>query len=134
MTTMRLQILTPGEVLVDTEAIKVTAEAVDGWFCLLPRHIDLVTVLVAGLLVFEDGDGEERYVALDESVLVKCAGEVLVSTPRAELGESLTQLPSALARGLADLDERERQTRAAMRRLEATFLRGLRDLEAVGDV
>jgi F-type H+-transporting ATPase subunit epsilon len=133
MTTMRLHIMTPGAALVDTEATKVTAEAVDGWFCLLPRHIDLVTALVAGLLVFEDADGQEHYVALDAAVLVKCEQEVLVSTPRAELGESLSQLPSALARGLADLDERERQTRAALRRLEATFLRGLRDLEAVGD-
>ncbi len=133
MTVMRLAIMTPGAALVDTEATKVTAEAVDGWFCLLPRHIDLVTALVGGLLVFEDAEGVEHYVALDDAVLVKCQEEVLVSTPRAELGDSLGQLPSTLARGLADRDERERQTRAAMRRLEVTFLRGLRDLEEVGD-
>lgn len=134
MNAMRLQIMTPGAALVDTAATKVTAEAQDGWFCLLPRHIDLVTTLVAGLLVFEDGEGEERFVALDDAVLVKCQDEVLVSTPRAELGHSLDQLPTALAQGLKDRDERERQTRAAMRRLEATFLRGLRDLEGVSDV
>lgn len=133
MNAMQLRITTPGTTLVDTGATKVTAEAVDGWFCLLPRHIDLVTALVAGLLVFEDLEGVEHFVALDDAVLVKCRDEVLVSTPRAELGQSLGQLPAALAQGLRDRDERERQTRAAMRRLEATFLRGLRDLEGVGD-
>jgi F-type H+-transporting ATPase subunit epsilon len=133
MTVMRLAITTPGAALVDTEANKVTAEALDGWFCLLPRHIDLVTALVGGLLVFEDVDGVEHYVALDDAVLVKCQDEVLVSTPRAEVADSLGELPATLTRGLAHRDERERQTRAAMRRLEATFLRGLRDLEGVGD-
>lgn len=133
MTAMRLAVVTPGAGLVDAEATKVTAEAADGWFCLLPRHVDMVTALVAGLLVYEDGAGVEHFVALDEAVLVKCQEEVLVSTPRAEVADSLGQLPSTLARGLAERDERERQTRAAMRRLEATFLRGLRDLEGVRD-
>jgi F-type H+-transporting ATPase subunit epsilon len=131
VTTMRLRVTVPLEPLVDTEVSKVTAEAVDGWFCLLPRHIDLVTALVAGVLVYEDPAGQEAFVAIDESVLVKCGEEVLVSTPRAVTGSVLGELQAAVAEQFRRRDEREVLTRAAVRKLEATFLRGLMDLEEV---
>jgi F-type H+-transporting ATPase subunit epsilon len=131
VTTMRLRVTVPLEPLVDTEVSKVTAEAVDGWFCLLPRHIDLVTTLVAGVLVYEVPTGQEAFVALDESVLVKCGDEVLVSAPRAVAGSVLGELRAAVEEQFRSQDEREILTRAAVRKLEATFLRGLMDLEEV---
>ena len=51
---MKLMVLLPTEVLIDEEARKITAEAQNGSFCLLPRHIDFVTALVPGILSFED--------------------------------------------------------------------------------
>jgi F-type H+-transporting ATPase subunit epsilon len=131
MTPMRLRILVPLEVVVDVDASKVTAEATDGWFCLLPHHVDLVTTLVAGVLVHEDVEGREAFVAVDEAVLVKCGTEVLVATPRAIAGAELGQLRATIERQFRVRDEREAMTRAAMRKLEATFLRGLLDLEEV---
>lgn len=131
MTVMRLRIMVPLEPLVDAEASKVTAEAVDGWFCLLPRHIDLVTTLVPGVLVYEDGEGREAFVAIDEAVLVKCGEEVLVSSPRAVAGAALGQLQTTVEHVFRARDEREVLTRSAMRKLEATFLRGLLNLEEV---
>jgi F-type H+-transporting ATPase subunit epsilon len=131
VTAMRLRILVPLEALVDAEVTKVTAEAVDGWFCLLPRHIDLVTSLVAGVLVYEDAAGDERFVATDEAVLVKCGEQVLVSAPRAVTGPVLGELQATVAEQFRVQDAREALTRAAMRKLEATFLRGLMDLEEV---
>jgi F-type H+-transporting ATPase subunit epsilon len=128
---MHLRVTVPLEPLVDTEVSKVTAEAVDGWFCLLPRHIDLVTTLVAGVLVYEAPAGQEAFVALDESVLVKCGDEVLVSAPRAVAGLVLGELRAAVEEQFRSQDEREILTRAAVHKLEATFLRGLMDLEEV---
>ena len=49
---MRLTVLLPTEILVDEEVVKVVAEAQNGSFCLLPRHIDFVAALVPGLLSF----------------------------------------------------------------------------------
>jgi F-type H+-transporting ATPase subunit epsilon len=129
VTAMRLRVMVPLEPLVDAEVRKVTAEAVDGWFCLLPRHVDLVTTLVAGVLVYEEPGGEERFVALDEAVLVKCGEEVLVSAPRAVAGAPLGQLRDTVEDRFRAQDDREASTRAAIRKLEATFLRGLLDLE-----
>jgi len=42
---MRLKVLLPTEVLMDVEVTKVSAEAENGSFCLLPRHIDFVAAL-----------------------------------------------------------------------------------------
>ena len=42
------------------EVVKVTAEAPNGQFCLLPRHIDMVSVLVPGLLSYvKDGTADK---------------------------------------------------------------------------
>ena len=126
---MRLRIMVPTESVVDCEACKVTAEAVNGWFCLLPRHVDFVTALVPGVLVYEDANGREAFVAVDHAVLVKCAAEVRVSTPRAVSGADLGHLQASVDSLFRNLDDRERLTRTAVRKLEATFLRGLMELE-----
>ena len=127
--TMRLQIVVPNDTIVDRAARSVTAEAVNGWFCLLPRHVDFVTALVPSVLAYEDADGREAFVAVDHGVLVKCGRHVRVATPRAVAGADLGRLQAAVEDVFTALDEREEQARTAVRKLEATFLRGLTRLE-----
>lgn len=131
--TMRLRIVVPGARLVDRAVGKVTAEAVNGWFCLLPRHVDIVSTLVPGVLVYEDADGNEAFVAIDDAVLVKCGGDVTVATPWAVVGAALGDLQAAVERRFGRLDEHEQRARSAIRKLEATFVRGLMRLEDAGD-
>ena len=57
---MRLTVLLPTEVLVDEDVAKVVAEAENGFFGLLPRHVDIVAALVPGVLSFTDGDGRDH--------------------------------------------------------------------------
>ena len=83
---MRVKLVVPSGVLLEQEAVKVVAEAQDGAFCLLPRHIDFVAALVPGILGLTSADGEETFVALDEGILVKHGPEVLVSTWNAVQG------------------------------------------------
>jgi F-type H+-transporting ATPase subunit epsilon len=120
---VRLEILLPGQGLVDEEATKVVAEAEHGWFCLLPRHADVVAALVPGVLIFTAADGAERLVALDHAMLVKCADEVLVSTWRGVRGEDLATLRQVVEREFLALDDRERVARSALARLEAGVVR-----------
>ena len=80
---MRLKLLIPTRVVVDEEVAKVVADGEHGSFCLLPEHVDFLAALVPGLLAFEDEAGQERFVAVDEGVLVKRGDEVLVSTRQA---------------------------------------------------
>ncbi|MDD3293846.1 MAG: F0F1 ATP synthase subunit epsilon [Geobacteraceae bacterium] len=116
---MRLIIMLPTGTLVDQEVAKVTAEAENGSFCLLPRHIDFLTALSPGLLSFETEAGDEEFLAVDEGILVKCGSEVKVSTRNAVHGVPLGQLRQAVKERFQALDERERQAREVLAKMEA---------------
>ena len=121
---MKLKVLLPTEVLIDETASKITAEAENGCFCLLPNHIDFLAGLVPGLLFFESSKGEEVFLAVDEGVLVKCGFEVLVSVRNAVRGTDLETLKNTVEKEFKILDEKEQMTRNALAKLEASFIRG----------
>jgi F-type H+-transporting ATPase subunit epsilon len=126
---MRLRVLLPANVLLDETVIKIVAEAIDGSFCLLPKHRDFVTSLVPGILSFLDESGAESFVAVSEGVLTKSGDEVLISTRRASRSERLDELQQVVQNLFQTLDDRERVAQAVMARLEADFMRRLLTLE-----
>ncbi len=126
---MHLKLLLPTEVLVDEPATKVIAEGQNGYFCLLPRHVDFVAALVPGILYYTTRQGHERLVAVDEGTLVKCGDNVLVSTFSAIPGTDLATLQAAVAQTFRTLDEEERRARTALARLEAGTMRRFLELE-----
>jgi F-type H+-transporting ATPase subunit epsilon len=120
---MNLKIFDLSRLLLDTPVRKVVAEDGLGFFGMLPRHIDFVTGLVNGILSYELEDGETRYAALAEGVLVKAGPSVTVSTARAVLGTEIGELRELLEREFLVEDERERKVRTAAARLEADLAR-----------
>ncbi|HNP26258.1 MAG TPA: F0F1 ATP synthase subunit epsilon [Nitrosomonas sp.] len=126
---MRLQVLLPTEVLVDEQVVKVVAEAENGSFCLLPRHVDFVSALVPGILSFHTFGGSECFAAVDEGILVKCDREVFISTLNGVRGSDLNHLQALIDERFLELDEHERKARTALARLEAGTLRSFRELQ-----
>ena len=120
---MTLKIMVPNRILVDQEARKVSAEAQNGSFTILPRHIDSVAALVPGILSFTAEDGKEVFLAVDEGLLVKCAEDVAVATADAVQGENLETLHRALREQFLGRDERRRRSRTVLSRLETTLAR-----------
>jgi len=120
---MRLKVLLPTEILVDAEVDKVVAEAENGSFCLLPRHVDFVTALVPGILSFVRENGSEEFLAVDEGSLVKCGAEVLVSVRNAVRGPDLGVLHNLIEERFRIVDEHEKKARVAAARLEADLVR-----------
>lgn len=120
---MRLKILLPSHVLVDEPARKVIAEAENGHFCLLPRHVDFVAALAPGILSWLSPEGDESFAAIDIGILVKCGGEVLVSTRNGVRGDQLGLLRETVDGVFRRLDEQERKSRTALARMEADFAR-----------
>jgi F-type H+-transporting ATPase subunit epsilon len=121
---MKLKVLLPTEVLLEEEVLKILAEAPHGHFCLLPRHIDLVSPLGPGLLSYVKADtGVEEFLALDEGLLVKCGPEVLVATIKAVKGPQLGKLREIVTRQFKTISERDRSARSALAHLEANFIR-----------
>jgi F-type H+-transporting ATPase subunit epsilon len=129
--TLKLKILLPGRTLVDQDVLQVTAEAQNGSFCLLPRHVDFVAALVPGLLSFKPDDTEEVFFAVDSGVLVKCGAEVLISVGNAVKGSELGKLRETVEQQYRALDEREQKALNAMTKIEAGFVRRFLEIQRV---
>jgi F-type H+-transporting ATPase subunit epsilon len=129
---MNLKVLLPTEILLDQPVLKITAEAENGSFTLLPRHIDFVTGLTPGLLSFLDENENEEFLAVDEGILVKVGPEVLVSTRNAARGGDLGELREMVDHHFRQLDEHEKQVRSAFARMEADLVRRFLELEQAG--
>jgi F-type H+-transporting ATPase subunit epsilon len=129
---MKLRVLLPIEVLIEEDATKVIAEAHNGFFCLLPRHVDFIAALVPGILSFETIGGREEFLAVDEGILIKCGQEVTVSTRNAMRGPDLGQLKRTVVERFKALDEREKTARSAMARIEAGFVRRFLEIQGHG--
>ena len=125
---MHLKLLLPTAVLVDAPIQKLVADAQNGSFGLLPRHIDFTTALRPGILVYADEDGGEHYVGIDEGILVKCRGEVLVSTRNAVVGTDLASLRETVRERYLELDEGEKLARSALARLEVGVVKRFNEL------
>ncbi|WP_417382481.1 F0F1 ATP synthase subunit epsilon [Gimesia sp.] len=120
---MNLKVLLPTEILIDQPVMKVIAEAENGSFCLLPRHVDFVSALLPGILTFVDEQNCETYLGIGGGILTKTGAEVRISTIYAVQGEDLGTLRQKVADQFEAQHERERLVRSAIAKLEADILR-----------
>lgn len=127
---MRLVVALPHRIEIDTAVDKVGAEGLHGTFTMLPRHLDNVVLLTSGILTYlPSGDSDERYVAVKGGVLTKVGAEVRVATIAAVQGDRLEDLERTVVRSFRRLDERERDARAAMTRIESHVLHEMFEFE-----
>jgi F-type H+-transporting ATPase subunit epsilon len=126
---MRFSLLLPESVLLEADAVKIVAEATNGSFALLPRHIDWVAPIVPGLILVTDVHGKETIIGVDEGTLVKCGQEVMLATRRAVVGDDLSVMRHTIETRFLSLDEREVSARTALARLEAGIVRRFIELE-----
>lgn len=129
---MHLRVLLPFGLFADQPGVTaIVAESLDGALGLLPRRLDCVAALVPGILSYRTQDegaahagGErERFIAVDEGLLVKTGTEVLISVRRALAGDDLADLRAAVEREFRVHDVQAQEARAVMARLEMGFLR-----------
>ena len=127
---MRLNVDLPTERIVDQVVARIAAEGPEGHFTLLPRHIDFVSLIVPGILTYRGADEDrDRYLGVDEGVLVKCGSVVRVALRDAVAGDDLEHLRDVVERRFVELDEEVRQARSALARLEAGAVRRFIELE-----
>ncbi len=124
---MKLKIMVPSEIFLAEEVTKVVAEAENGFFCLLPQHVDFTAALVPGVFSYTTGGGD-TYLAVDGGTLVKKGPEVLVSTRNAVRGPDLGMIRDVVVRQFEEIDEREKKARSAAAKLEVDLLRRFMEL------
>jgi len=126
---VRLKVLLPTAVLVDRAVAKVSAEAENGAFTLLPRHIDFTAALAPGILSYQTEGEQTEFMAIDQGILVKRGSDVLVSTINAVQSADLTELKQTVQEQFEVLDEHEKKTRTALARLEANFIQHFMEID-----
>jgi len=124
---MKLKILLPAEVFLVEEVTKVIAEADNGFFCLLPQHVDFAASLVPSVLSYQ-AEGREHYLAVDVGTIVKKGSEVLVSVRNVARSGELGTLKDIVIRQFEELDEREKKARSSAAKLELDLLRRFMEL------
>jgi len=131
-TLMTLKILLPFRIFAEQKGVtRIVAETRQGAFGLLPQRLDCVAALEPGILTYETDGEDEKYVALDEGVLVKSGPDVMVSVRNAIAGTDLGQLREAVEREFLTLDEQEQSLRSVMAKLESSFVRRFADFRHV---
>ena len=123
---MHLKILLPFKIFADRQdVLRIVAVSQEGSFGLLPRRLDCVASLSAGIMIFETEAEGEVYIAVDEGVLVKTGADVLVSVRNAIGGMSLGKLREAVEEEFLELDEQEKKVRSVLAKMESGFIRRL---------
>ncbi len=125
---MHLKILLPYEIFADVKGVKrIVVETTAGSHGILPRRLDCAAALQAGILLYETDEGE-KYVAINEGILIKTGQEVLVSVRNALGDAPLGELKKMVREEMLALDELEVDARTVMAKLETGFLQSFQKL------
>lgn len=128
---MRLKILLPYEIFADVKSVKrIVIETTAGSYGILPRRLDCIAALEAGILLYETEDEGEKYVAINEGILIKTSNEVMISVRNAIGDAPLGELKKIVREEMIALGELEVDARTVMAKLETGFLQNLQKLRS----
>jgi F-type H+-transporting ATPase subunit epsilon len=126
---MNLEILLPYRIFAAQSAVsRIVVETSNGSLGLLPNRLDCAASLVPGILMYEVAT-TVSYVAIDDGVLVKTGADVRISVRRALGGASLAELQDTVRRSFLVTDQRQRDVRAALAKMEAGLMGRLARLQ-----
>jgi len=122
-TLMNLKVLLPFQIFAEKTGVSsIITETREGSFGLLPHRLDCVAAIVPGILIYKNEAEGEVYVAVDEGILIKTGMDVLISVRNAIAGTDLGLLHEAVEKEFLDLNERERNVRSAMAKMESGLI------------
>jgi F-type H+-transporting ATPase subunit epsilon len=119
---MQLKVLIPSRVILDTKVDKIVCEDTNGSFCILPKHIDCVRILIPSILSFSY-QNVEKYIGIDEGIFVKCKKHVSISVKKAISDVELGEIKKGLEENLQNLDEDEKKIKRILTELEMDFIK-----------
>lgn len=124
---MKLKFIIPYKTILDADVKKITAPGSQGEFQVLPKHIDATWTLRAGILHIEAD--KDLYYAINHGVMVKQGDTVYLSTMQAIAGESLSELAQTVEDTFKIIDDKERQARQVLVRLETETIRKFMEID-----
>ena len=130
---MQLVVATPVGVLLDIAISKITFETPNGYYTLLPRHVDFISALSAGIMTYQPENETEKYMACHQGIVVKKGDAVTLSVQDAILGTTLPELQNLIKTEFKQNEEKRKELNTAMARLELGLMRGFKQLQGVTD-
>jgi len=130
LTAMRLTVNVPDRVVIEAnDVLRIVAESLNGSFGIYPHRLDCIAPLVPGILVFEQADVGEQYLAVDEGILTKMGLHVIVSVRSAVVGHDLREMQMLVEQEFLQLSEQEQNVRMVLARIEDDFVRLYREVQ-----
>ena len=129
--TMQLEILTPDEIILNTDVEAIRVQLSDGWWGILPGHAPFLAHIVAGIMLYRRQE-DTRYVALYQGTIEVQrrsaeSSRVLLLTAAAEEGADLAGLEHALKRQSDRLDQIVQEAHIEFARARMALERALRE-------
>lgn len=126
---MRLTILLPYKVFREAEAVtRVVVDTTAGSWGFLPQRLDCTAALNAGILVYETEKEGVHYIATSEGILVKTGDRITVSVRKAIGNAPLGELQTMVETVLMQEEEKKREARSVIAKLESGFVRNIQQL------
>jgi F-type H+-transporting ATPase subunit epsilon len=129
--TMHLDILTPDEIVLNTDVEAIRVQLSDGWWGILPGHAPFLAHIVAGIMLYRQQE-DTHYVALYQGTIEvqrrpAKPDRVLVLTAAVEEGEDLAGLEDALERQRGRLNQTAQEAHIEFTRARMALERALRE-------
>jgi len=124
MAKIKLDIVTPEEIVFSDEIDMLVAPGIEGELGILPKHAPLMTVLGIGELVIRK-DNSEQYLAIGGGYLEVLPGRVIVLADAAERAEDIDIARAEAARERAQHSMEERLSEIDAAQAEAALKRSL---------
>ncbi len=125
--TLRLEIVTPDATVYSEDVDMVTLPAVEGQIGILPRHVPLMTHMVAGEIIVRK-NGQDSFLVVGEGFVEVTGDHVAILTDLAIDAENLDEATAEEARQQAEAHLRERMSSEELASVNAAVARSLAHL------
>ena len=122
--TLRLEIVTPDATVYSEDVDLVTLPGVEGQMGILPRHVPLMTHMVAGEMIVRK-DGQDRFLVVGEGFIEITGEHVAILTDLALAAENIDEAKAEEARQLAAARLRETMSSEEVASVNAALARSL---------
>jgi len=122
--TLRLEIVTPDATVYSEDVDMVTLPGVEGQMGILPRHVPLMTHMVAGEMIVRK-DGQDRFLVVGEGFVEITGEHVAILTDLALAAENIDEAKAEEARQLAAARLRETMSSEEVASVNAALARSL---------
>lgn len=121
---MKLTVFTPFGMVLQQRINKVTVETLNGYYTLLPKHVDFAAAMPINIVSYEQENGESSYIACYQGIVVKKKDVVTITVQNAVEGRTIQELKEVIRRDFKQHNESRKELNLAMARLELGIVRG----------